>query len=156
MKHLLFASLMTVLITTFALAQRGPGGAGGPGGHRNPQASLQAALNLTDAQLAAINTLNQTRRTRADAIMTEIRQLRETLDTLLDATSPHATNVGNAAIAVRAAQNRLDAERDWYIAELKKLLTGEQQTILDNLLANSRNPVLPGLGLEGGPRGGRH
>jgi hypothetical protein len=72
------------------------------------------------------------------------------LDALLDQAAPNATNVGNAAIALRAAQNRSAAEQDWYIAELKKLLTGEQQTILDNLLASARNPILPGLGL------GRH
>jgi Spy/CpxP family protein refolding chaperone len=142
MKQIMLAGLMTVLVATGALAQRGHGGG------RNPQASLQSALNLTQAQLTAIQTLNQTRHDRAEVIMTEIEKLHDALDALLDAASPNPTNVGNAAIAVRAAQNRLAAERDWYIAELKKLLTGEQQTILDNLLASANNPILPGLGLD--------
>jgi hypothetical protein len=46
------------------------------------------------------------------------------------------------------------AERDWFLSELKKLLTADQQATLDNLI-KAGTPI-PGLfgGMRGrGPRG---
>jgi Spy/CpxP family protein refolding chaperone len=116
-----------------------------------PLASLKAALNLTDAQVTAIQALLQTRATRAEALRTEIQQKRTALETLLNATTPNPTDVGNAAIVLRASEKKLLAERDWFITELKKLLTGDQQQKLDTLIA--ANPRLPFLGGPGGPGG---
>jgi Spy/CpxP family protein refolding chaperone len=129
-----------------------------------PLAALKNALNLTDAQVTAIQALLQTRETRAQALRTEIEQKRTALENLLNAATPNPTDVGNAAIALRASEKKLAAERDWFITELKKLLTGDQQQKLDTLLA--ANPrLLGGLGGPGGfgpggpggpgPRGGR-
>ena len=166
MKQTLFAILMIVTLGAGLFAQGRQGGLGpfggpppnGPGqrGQRpDSAAALKAALNLTDAQIAAITALRQTRQTRAQAIFTEIAQKRQTLETLLNATTPSPTDVGNAAIALRTSEKKLAGEKDWFLAELKKLLTGEQQQTLDNLLAaNARTPVLPLLGL-GGQRGPR-
>jgi Spy/CpxP family protein refolding chaperone len=118
-------------------------------GRPSPFAALKNALNLTDAQVTAIQALLQTRETRAQALRTEIGQKRTALETLLNAATPNPTDVGNAAIALRASEKKLVAERDWFITELKKLLTGDQQQKLDTLLA--ANPRLPFLG--GGPGG---
>jgi Spy/CpxP family protein refolding chaperone len=165
MKQTLFAILMIVILGTGVFAQGRQAGPrfGGPPPIGTPQrgqapdrtAALKAALNLTDAQVAAITTLMQTRRTRAQAIFTEIQQKRQALDALLNATPPNPTDVGNAAIALHASEMKLAGEKDWFLTELKKLLTGEQQQTLDNLLAaNARTPILPLLGL-GGQRGPR-
>ena len=164
MKRIMTALLAAVTLASLTFAQNPPFG-GPPTGNRpgagtapqrgqalDPLAGLKTALNLTDAQVSAIQALIQTRRTRAEAIFAEIQQKRQTLDTLLNATSPNAAEVGNAAIALRASERKLAAERDWFISELKKLLTGDQQTKLDTLLA--ANPGFLGGGGPG-PRGPR-
>src|SRR5436190_6857857 len=114
MKPTLFAILTIVTLGAGLFAQgrqAGPGPFGGPppngtprrGQAPDPTAALKAALNLTDAQIAAITTLRQTRQTRAQAIFTEIAQKRQALETLLNATPPNPTDVGNAAIALHAS-----------------------------------------------------
>ena len=122
-------------------------------GRPSPLTPLKNALTLTDAQVTAIQALLQTRDTRAQALRTEIGQKRTAVETLLNAATPNPTDVGNAAIALRASEKKLLAERDWFITELKKLLTGDQQQKLDTLLA--ANPRLPLLGGGPGPRGSR-
>jgi len=152
MKRTLEVLAVTLILTAVAFAQRG-----GPN-PANAVNALKEALNLSDAQLETINALNQTRRERAQAIFNDIEQKRQILNNLLDAASTDVTAVGNAAIALRASENRLKAEQTWHLAELKKLLTGEQQTKLDELIA-SRSAFLGPLGLGGrgafgpGPRG---
>jgi Spy/CpxP family protein refolding chaperone len=154
MKKAISLVLLTLLATS-AFAQRGGVRGPMPGGRGEPEAALKAALNLTDSQLAAINALNQTRMSRAEAIRMEIGTLREAFEALLEAAAPNTIQIGTAALAIHAAQKRLEAERDWYITELKKLLTPDQVTTLDNLLAaNDKLPLLPHLGIggRGGPR----
>jgi len=148
---------MSFTLAAVLLAQRGPGGPPFGGGQRSdPAASLKSALNLTDAQVEAIKVLIQTERDRAQAIRTEIQQKRQVLDTLLSAASPNPLDVGNAAIALRASESKISAERDWFISELKKLLTGDQQQKLDTILAAGGGRGLPIPGLGGpGLRGGR-
>ena len=163
MRKTLLAVLIVIVLTAVALAQNAPrqgrpqfGDAPGATGQRGQQPRLEglkAALNLTDAQVEAIRALNQTRMTRAQAIMEDMRQKRQALAALLDAVPPNPTNVGNAAIALHAVQKNLAAERDWFITELKKLLTGDQQQKLDTLLA--ANPRLLQGGGPGGPGRGR-
>ena len=167
MKRTLLAMLMILVVTTGILAQRGPRPMGTPPmgtstnatQRPNPMSALKEALALTDAQVEAIRALMETRRQRAETIFTEIQQNRQALDALLNAASPNATAVGNAAIAVHASHQKLAAERDWFLTELKKLLTGDQQQKLDALIA-ARSQLLGPLGVGGGPdgpggRGGR-
>jgi Spy/CpxP family protein refolding chaperone len=154
MKRILFAVLMIATLGMGLLAQ---GRRGGPpefgGTPPDPTATLKAALSLTDAQVDSIKALLTTRQQRAEAIRTEIQQKRQALDALLNATSPNPTDVGNAAIALHASEIKIAAERDWFLTELKKLLTGAQQQTLDNLIA--ANTPLPLLGLGGRGRGPR-
>ena len=150
MKRTLVAVAATVMLSATLFAQRAPAGPSNRG-PRNPGAALKNALGLTDAQVTAIQTLAETEKTRVQAIMTDIRQKRQTLETLLNAASPNPTDAGNAAIALHAAQSKLPGERDYYMSELKKLLTGEQQQKLDTILAanGGRGLPIPGLGLGG-------
>jgi Spy/CpxP family protein refolding chaperone len=145
LKRTLVVLLMTFGLITSVFAQT-ENQSGRPLG---PLTSLKNALNLTDAQVTAVQALLQTRETRAQAIRTEIGQKRTALETLLNATTPNPTDVGNAAIALRASEKKIIAERDWFITELKKLLTGDQQQKLDTLIA--ANPRF--LGGPGGPGG---
>ena len=164
MKRILFVTLV-MSFTIAAFAQRGPGQRGIPGGvppagaergqRPDPTTGLKNALNLTDAQVSAIQALMQTRQDRAKAIMQDVQAKQQSLDTLLNVTTPDPTAVGNAMIALRASEKQMQAERDWFITELKKLLTADQQQTLDKLIA-AGTPI-PGLGGPGfsGPRGGR-
>ncbi len=151
MKRTLITVAATLMLSAALFAQRGPAGPSDRG-PRNPGAGLRNALGLNDAQVTAIQALAETEKTRLQAIMTDIRQKRQTLDALLNAASPNPTDVGNAAIALHAAQSKLPGERDYYISELKKLLTGEQQQKLDTILAanGGRGLPIPGFG-SGGP-----
>lgn len=168
MKRILFAILIAVALTTAMFAQRGRPGGMPPAGEPpagsmdhaqrpDPLTGLKTALDLTDGQVEAIKALLQTRATRREAIMTEIQAKRQALEAALNAASPNPTDVGNAAIALRATEKKLAAEQDWFIAELKKLLTGDQQQKLDTLIAaNPRGlPFLGGPGFGPGPGRGR-
>jgi len=148
MRRTLLTVAAILMLSATLLAQRGPGGPRAGGQRPNPGAALKNALGLTDAQVTAIQTLSQTEKTRVQAIMTDIRQKRQTLDALLNLASPNPADVGNAAIALHAAQSKLPPERDYFISELKKLLTGEQQQKLDTILAanGGRGLPIPGLG----------
>jgi len=159
MKRTLLTVAAALMLAATLVAQRGPGAGFDRGQRPDPAAGLKNALGLTDAQVTAIQALEQTERTRMQGIMTDIRSKRQTLDALLNAASPNPSDVGNAAIALHAAESKISGERDNFISELKKLLTGDQQQKLDTLLAASGGRGLPFPGLGGfglrGPRPGR-
>jgi Spy/CpxP family protein refolding chaperone len=159
MKRIFLSALIVISLAAGVIAQgrrgAGPGGAPpafGDGQRREPAAALKEALNLTDAQVTAIQSLMSTRRERATALRSEIEQKRQTLNAALDAANPIPSDVGNAAISLRASEKKMGAERDWFIDELKKLLTGDQQAKLDTLIA-AGTPI-PGLGPGSGGPGG--
>src|SRR2546429_3801834 len=139
MKKTLMAALIILTLSSGLFAQRGGARGAAPGGGipgdgtgtarqaPDPTAALKAALNLTDAQVTAIQALMQTRQDRAKTIMADVDAKRQALDALLNAAAPDPTAVGKAAIALNGSEKVMAAERDWFIAELKKLLTGDQQ-----------------------------
>jgi Spy/CpxP family protein refolding chaperone len=151
MKRTLLAVTATLMLAGTLFAQTGQ--------RQNPLTGLKNALGLTDAQVTAIQNLEQTERSRVQTLMTDVRQKRQALDALLNTASPNPTDVGNAAIALHAAEARLTPERDNFVTQLKTLLTGDQQQKLDTLLtANGGRLPLPGFGGPGGGfrgRGGR-
>jgi len=152
MKKIFLGVLLTLTITIGLSAQR----RGGPGRPGEPTAALKDALGLTDAQVDAIKALIQAERTKVEAIRTEVQQKHQTLETLLNAATPNALDVGNAAIALHAAEAKIQAERTSLINQIKQQLTGDQQQKLETLLAANGGRGLPFLGLGGpGPRGGR-
>jgi Spy/CpxP family protein refolding chaperone len=149
MKRTFLAVAATLTLAATLFAQAGSGVP--PSGQRpNPLTGLKNALGLTDAQVTSIQSLAQTERTRVQAIMTDVKQKRQALNALLNTTSPNPADVGNAAIALHASQSKLPGERDYFISQLKTLLTGDQQQKLDTLLAASGGRFLPIPGL-GGP-----
>ena len=159
MKRTLVVALIMLALAIAADAQRRggppPGGGMGMGQPPDPVSALKAALNLTDAQVVSIQALFQTRQQRAQGVQAEIEEKRLAFEASLNAPAPNPTTVGNAAIALRASENKMAAERDWFLTELKKQLTADQQATLDNLI-KAGTPI-PGLfgGMRGrgGPRG---
>lgn len=152
MKKTVVTLVMILAVATGLMAQRGRGGRG-----RDALESVKNALGLTDAQVSAIQSLLQSERDRLQGVQSNIRQKRQTLDSLLSAASPSAIDVGNAAIAVHAAEEQLEAERTSFINQVKQQLTGEQQQKLDSLLSGGRGRgfLFPGLGPGPGFRGER-
>jgi len=143
---LTIALTLAVTMTSFAQGQRGQ--------RPNPAAALKNALNLTDAQVASIQALFQANQQQAQTIMADVKQKRQALDALLNATSPNPADVGNAAIAMHTAEKQLQALHAALIADVKNQLTTDQQATLETLL--KAGAMLPGLGGGfGGPRGMR-
>jgi|SRR5579862_2609332 len=152
MKRTFLAVAAILMITATLFAQNTPPGPA-RGQRPNPLTGLKNALGLTDAQVQAIESLIQTEKTRVQTLMTDIRQKRQALNSLLNGTSPNPPDVGNAAIALNASEKKLPPERDYFISQLKTLLTGDQQQKLDTLLTANGGRLLPfpGLGGPGGP-----
>src|SRR5690349_21281951 len=89
----LLATAMLLILTVGAFAQRGPRA---QAGNQGPATALKNALNLTDAQASAIQALVQASQQQSKTIMTDLRQKRQALESLLNATSPNPTDIGNA------------------------------------------------------------
>ena len=155
MKRLLLVMVVTLMFAggTFAQTPSNPPQRIGRGQRQNPGTALKNALGLTDAQVSAITTLVQNSRTQFQTIQSDIRQKRQALDSLLSAASPSPVDVGNAAIALRAAQNAQKTAETALINQIKQQLTGDQQQKLDAIIAaNGGRGLIPGLRLDpGGP-----
>jgi len=135
------------MATTLFAQQPGPGS----GRRQNPLNRIKDALGLTDAQVQSIVSLAQAEKPRMQAIMTDIQQKRQTLNALLNTASPNPTDVGNAAIALHAAEAKIGPEQTAFLNQVKGQLTGDQQQKLDTLLSanGGRGFPLPGLGGPG-------
>ena len=120
-KALGLATLCLGLALT-AMAQRGPRGgfqeARGPGpevragssgerGDRNPLGRLVSALDLNEAQVAAVEALLAARIEATQAIQEQIQALRQSIPDLIAAGDP--TPIGNSVLAQHALQEQLRA-----------------------------------------------
>jgi Spy/CpxP family protein refolding chaperone len=153
MKRTLLTLAATVAMGVTLWAQGAPDGA--PQGPRgNPFSRLKNALGLNDAQVQAITNVAQSEKASMQKIMTDIQQKRQALNALLNSASPNANDVGNAAIALHAAEGKIGPERTYFINQIKAQLTGEQQQKLDTLLAANGGRFLPFPGLGGPGLGG--
>ena len=161
MKRTLITMAVTLMLTATLFAQRGPAGPSDRG-PRNPGAVLDEAVRHYDDELQMMDEdgdiavlIDEFAERLGECLKkgkADDTTRRAWLEALLNAASPNPTDVGNAAIALHAAQSKLPAERDYYLSELKKLLTGDQQQKLDTILAanGGRGLPIPGLG-PGGP-----
>ena len=125
----------------------GPGGPGGPGfGPR-----LAEELGLSDDQKAQLEALRGKQREALRPLMESARQAHETFQTALDAESADATAIGQAALAMKAAEKKLRAAHDAAFEEMKAILTPEQAAKLEQARAQHKGPGPGGFG-RGGPR----
>ena len=159
MRRILIATFTTLLFVGGLFAQTAPSGPpqGGRFQRRNPANRLKNALGLTDAQVTAITAIVQGAQSQLQTLEADIKQKRQTFNSLLGAASHNAVDVGNAAIALRASEDKLKAQQTAIINQIKQQLTGDQQQKLDAILAANGGRGLPFRGLLGpggpGPRG---
>ena len=147
-------TIATMLVLTGGLfAQTTPGG--GRRGQRNPGAGIQNALGLSDAQVATIKSLVQNSQTQFQTLQNDIKQKRQTFETIINGASPNPTDVGNAALALHASENARKTAETALLNQVKQQLTADQQQKLDTIIAaGGRGLGFLGLGFgPGGPGG---
>lgn len=88
---------------------------------------LASALNLTDAQKASAKQLHQELWTKAQPLMTKMRQQRDELKTLLDGAHPDATEIGQKVIAAHDTRNQLKALHEDFANRFSALLNADQK-----------------------------
>lgn len=104
----------------------GPGGPGfGPG--------FADELGLTGEQKAQIDALRARQRESTKPLLDAARQAHDAFRNALEADSPDATTVGQAAIAMHAAEKKLEAAHRAAFDEMKAILTPEQRTRLEQM-----------------------
>lgn len=116
-------------------APGGPqGGPGGPGAVP-PDQVLKDALGLTAEQLTSLKSILDAHRTAADALGKQIGDAQKALGDALNAATPDATAVGTKLLAVRALEKQGAALRDQLKASITGILTADQKTKVDAILA---------------------
>jgi Spy/CpxP family protein refolding chaperone len=100
--------------------KRGPGG---PGGHED---FLARALDLTDAQKAAVKTLHDAVEVKAEPLKEQHRGQMKEIRILLDGVNPDATEIGRKVIASHATGEQIKALHDEAMAKISALLTAGQ------------------------------
>jgi Spy/CpxP family protein refolding chaperone len=127
----------------------GPGRPGGPGGPGFGP-GLAEALGLSDDQKAQLDALRTKQRETMRPLMESARQAHDAFQAALDADNADAATVGQAALAMKAAEKKLRAAHEAAFAEMKAILTPEQAAKLDQVRAEGRGPRPRGFG--GRPR----
>jgi len=135
-----------LVLAAAAMAQPGRMHGRGFGGHMDSD-RLATYLDLTDAQKAQVEKLQEKTKTALEPLFQEHRQLAEAVRTALESKAD-ATTVGTAAIAAYEHGEKIRAVRDQFETELEALLTPEQLTRWQSLKEARKMmpPPIPGLG----------
>jgi Spy/CpxP family protein refolding chaperone len=120
-------AILLALIATTLIAQPAPPH-GGPQQGPPPQAILDEVLQLSDAQVAAIEQLNEKRRSTVEPIAQQIGTAQQALNAALNAASPDATAVGRAMLTVRDLQRQIEQAQKSFADGFNALLTDSQRT----------------------------
>lgn len=131
MRLMMTAAVVAAMAGAGVATAQGPGGHGpghGPG-HGGPGFGMgpMAGLDLTDAQREQMKALHEKRRATLEPLMTEARTTREAFERALAAESPDPTAVGEAALAMKAAREKMHAAHEAAAEEVEKILTAEQR-----------------------------
>lgn len=114
----------TLLAATTLVAQRGPGGEG----RRGPNfEALTAAIELTEAQLSALQENMQSSRAAMRELAEQIRPLHEQMKAELELEAPNPTVVGEIAVQMDAIRDELKATKEQSHADALAVLTPSQQ-----------------------------
>jgi Spy/CpxP family protein refolding chaperone len=123
----------------------GPGGPGGPGfGPR-----LAEELGLSEDQKAQLEALRGKQRETLRPLMESARQAHEAFQGALDADNADAAAIGQAALAMKAAEKKLRAAHDAAFEEMKAILTPDQAAKLEQARAQHPGPGPGGFGRRG-------
>lgn len=122
----------------------GPGVPGlGPG--------LAEELGLSDDQKAQLDALRAKQRETMRPLLESARQAHDAFQAALDADNADAATVGQAALAMKAAEKKLRAAHEAAFAEMKAILTPEQAAKLDEVRVQGRGPRPGGFGVRPRP-----
>ena len=148
-----------LLSTTLTAAPRGNGNgnnsssatAGTPRGERGFVAGLTRALSLTTEQQAAVTTLYNTLQTNLQTVRDQHEAQIEEIRTLLEADNPDPLVIGQKVIAAHATREQVEALFDTFVTQVSALLTPEQLTKFEALLAANDGHGPFGFGFGRGP-----
>jgi len=117
----------------------GPGRPGGPAGPGfGPR--LAEELGLNDDQKAQLDALAAKQRATLRPLMEGARQAHDAFQAALDADNADAVTIGQAALAMKAADRKLRAAHEAAFEEMKAILTAEQAAKLDQVRAQHKGP----------------
>ena len=123
----------------------GPGRPGGPGGPGiGPRFAEE--LGLSDEQKAQLEALRTKQRETLRPLMESARQAHDAFQAALDADNADAAAIGQAALAMKAADNKLRAAHKAAFEEMKAILTPEQAAKLEQARAQHKGPGPGGFG----------
>jgi len=120
--------ILTALFASLALAQP----PAGPRPQRN-LAELKSYLNLTDAQVAALQALHKPPQAKDAEFRQQMQEKHAALDALLKANSTDAAAIGKAVLDIQALRKKSEASPDNPRVKAAAILTAEQKTKLQAL-----------------------
>jgi Spy/CpxP family protein refolding chaperone len=98
-----------------------------------PIAELKQYLNLTDSQVASLESIVQQKMQAQQQISAQISQKYQALQSLLQSASPDPNTVGQTMIDIQNLQKKLTPSTEPYHTEALAILTPSQTTLLANL-----------------------
>ena len=149
-KALSWASVVAVALVALASVAgaqgpgprgRRPGEAGGQPGFGPPAEQMAERLGLSDDQKAQWQALHEKSREAMKPLFERARQAHQAFQSALEAPNPDAPAVGQAALAMHAAEKKLHEAQQALFDEMKSILTPEQREKLEQ--ARGRGPDGP-------------
>ena len=123
----------------------GPGRPGGPGGPGiGPRFAEE--LGLSEDQKAQLEALRTKQRETLRPLTESARQAHDAFQAALDADNADAAAIGQAALAMKAAEKKLRAAHEAAFEEMKAILTPEQVAKMDQVRAQQKGPGPGGFG----------
>jgi Spy/CpxP family protein refolding chaperone len=120
----------------------GPGGPGGP-----PMAGLLHELDLSDEQREQVRAIHEKEREALKPVIEKADAARQAFDKALNAENADAQTVGQAALAMKAAQSQVEAAHKATLEQVKAILTPEQAARLEEI--QKRRPRMGPAGAFG-------
>ncbi len=129
MKLRLLAILTLAAASVFA---QGPGGPPPNGTPPSPDA-LKMALGLTDAQVTALDQLQQTKRAQIQPILQQMATQQAALQDALQKTPPDAAAVAAILVQMQALQKQIQTVEASFLTQAVATLSADQKTKLTTL-----------------------
>ena len=108
-------------------------GPGGPGAYGGGMAGLADRLGLSDEQKTQAKAIFARQKETLMPLMESTRETHEAFRKALETEGADATTVGQAALAMHAAEKKLQAAHQAAFEEFKALLTPDQRTQLEQM-----------------------
>jgi Spy/CpxP family protein refolding chaperone len=123
----------------------GPGGSPGGDHRRGPgfgpmRHDFAERLGLSEQQQAQVKAIREKNRETLKPLMDEARRTHEAFREALEAGNPEATTVGQAALAMHAAQEKVHSAHKAVFEQIKSVLTPEQLSKLEQERGRRHGP----------------